>query len=402
MKTISFLRAASAKIIADKICDGQSNSPPDGRHRGTMEEAPNHAHAGALRLLLVEEENNTADSADITNDCSTVGIGISSLAPLALSLIMDAAYSLVSGSLIPCRGCCEDADIIETNDDDDDANGNFPTRRREQQACHCCKVAILVPGEVVQPKKKKRRRNNNNNGSTTKCPGIAFPMSCLRHHTTTMKDGKKWEDPTLLRHIQIKYVNSMTDVKRYLAYAPSLPETMQPLDGIFLLGLGELMSRQDNSHGMEFTQILSFLSDTANVLEDKRREQLISNTDARSVDHDGIAIIATIDELTYSSLPSGVIGYHHHWIDFIASIVPACSSNGSSFAAAGDEDANTCHSEWDLMFKNTGILEPLSNKNVTGKRTERETSFGFKVNLRINETGEHREEGSTHDIAWRV
>mmetsp|Transcript_364 Transcript_364/g.791 ORF Transcript_364/g.791 Transcript_364/m.791 type:complete len:399 (-) Transcript_364:97-1293(-) len=398
MKTTSFLGAASAKIIADKICDDQSNSPPDRRHRGTIEEAHNHAHAGALRLLLVEEEKNT-DSADITNDCSSVGIGSCSSAPLALSLIMDAAYSLVSGSLIPCRGCCEDADMIETNDNDD-AIGNFPTTRREQ-ACHCCKVVILVPGEVIKPKKKRRRRNNNNNGSTTKCPGIAFPMPCLRHHTTT-KDGKKWEDPTLLRHIQIKYVNSMTDVKRYLAYAPSLPETMQPLEGIFLLDLGELMSRQGNSHGMEFTQIISFLSDTANVLEDKRMEQLVSNSDARSLDHDGIAIIATIDGLTYSSIPPRVIRYHHHWIDFIASIVPARTSDGSSFAAADDVDANTSHSEWNLVFKNTGILEPLSNKNATGKRTERETSFGFEVNLRMNETREHHEEGSTHNIAWRV
>eukprot|EP00579_Thalassiosira_antarctica_P000647 CAMPEP_0201868278 /NCGR_PEP_ID=MMETSP0902-20130614/2235_1 /ASSEMBLY_ACC=CAM_ASM_000551 /TAXON_ID=420261 /ORGANISM="Thalassiosira antarctica, Strain CCMP982" /LENGTH=371 /DNA_ID=CAMNT_0048393605 /DNA_START=45 /DNA_END=1160 /DNA_ORIENTATION=+ len=371
MKTTSFLHAASAKIIADKLCNDQETISTDADKRRSNEKSRD-ALAGALRLLLVEEENGTNDS---------VGIG-----SLTRSLVMDAAYSLVSGSLLPCRGCCDDVDI--------DANGNddCPPRHAattKPMACRCCRVVLLIPGEVEKTKKKRRRNNNGSKflGDTRK---VAFPISCVRDG---INDGEKW-DPTLLGQIQIKYVNSLADVIRYLAYAPSLPEHLQPLDGIFLLGLGELLTRQNNNV-MEFTHILSTLSDTTNVLEDKRRELLKSDTNAQSVMHARIAVIATIDNFIYSSIPQTVIRYLHQWMDFIASIGTAHSDAATSFG----EGTTTSHSEWDLVFTNTGILEPLPK--VSGKRTEQETSFRFKVNLCVNESGEHSR-GSTHEIAWRV
>ena len=76
-------------------------------------------------------------------------------------------------------------------------------------------------------------------------------------------DEKQSDDPNVLVHIQIKYVNTFEDVVRYLAYAPSLPNHMQPLDGIILLGVGELLSRQSNSSNMELTHLCEWYNNVS-------------------------------------------------------------------------------------------------------------------------------------------
>ena len=238
MATSSFLHAASAKIIADKLLrdDPANISAADGRQQ---------LSGGALRLLLVEEEENNYG---VDNKCDGGGGRVGSLAK---SLAMDAAYSLASNSLVPCRGCsCIDAvGNIESND------GNPPP---PDAACRCCKVALLIPGQPKKTKKKRQRNNNHCDGGPKFVDGTgkaAFPMHCVR--ADGMDDGQDEWDQTMLGNIHIKYVNSLGDIIRFLAYAPSLPGHLQPLDGIFLLGLGELVSRENrNTTGvMEFTHV---------------------------------------------------------------------------------------------------------------------------------------------------
>lgn len=228
--TTSFLHAASAKIM---MADDPRDADPlgDGRRGDGMSRA---VLAGALRLLLVEEAGDGAG-------------GPAGAGGVARSLAMDAACSLASESSVPCRGCRGGAGIVTDAEDD----------RERGMACRCCKVALLVPGAVDKRKRKRRRRSNGSMLRGGEAAKIAFPMSCSRDG---MDDGNIW-DPNVLGQIQIKYVNSFADVRRYLAYAPSLPGNMQPLDGIFLLGLGELMSRNDHNgimECMEFTNIRKF------------------------------------------------------------------------------------------------------------------------------------------------
>ena len=346
--TTSFLHAASAKINANKRWAGAEHQ----HHQKSCGEA--------LRLLLVEEENN-------------VFAGMS----LARSLIMDAAQSSVSNSLVPCRGCCEG----EENDSE-----------KERSVCRCCRVALLIPGAVEKSKRKKRRKNGNfSNGSNLlgdagKAP---FPMPCRRVRDGIC-DGESLDAAVLpgLDGIHIKYVHSLSDVIQYLAYAPSLPAKFQPLNGIYLMGLGELMGKQHNN-SMEFTHILSILSDTANVLEDKRRQ--ILDLHNQSAPHPRIGVVATISHSTYSSIPTKVINYHHQWIDFMAAIQSAHDD-------VSNRDSTNSQLEWDLVFKNTGIRDELPKTSDT--KRDRKFSFGFKVK-RVNES-EDRFTYSSHEIAWAV
>lgn len=132
--------------------------------------------------------------------------------------------------------------------------------------------------------------------------------------------------------------------------------------------------------------IVSLLADTANILEESKRELF------GSAFCDGVAIIATMDDLAYSSIPQRIIEYHHQWMDFIASVAP---SSGNA------EDDGTHHSEWNLVFKTTGLLEPLPK--VSGKRTVKANfSFDLKVRERFDYSGECRDRGPTHTITWRV
>ena len=68
------------------------------------------------------------------------------------------------------------------------------------------------------------------------------------------------------------------------------------------------------------------------------------------VDCAGISFIASVDSYTYKSLPQKVMGYHHQWIDCIASIEPACSDSMTSSAR---KHAVNYHSKWNLVFKET-------------------------------------------------
>jgi hypothetical protein len=195
--TTSFLQTASARIV-----DTAS----------TITDCP-------LQLVLVDNDEPNNNN----------GIG-----RLSHSLAMDVAYSLVSNSLTPCRGC--------NNSDSNDMNTNTDGGG----ACQCCKVAILMFGNPKQSKKQRRSDSSTNDSSR-----IEFPMLCTRGNNTQQYI------PNLLQHIQIKYVTSITEVVKYLAYAPSLPNHLQPLDGIFVLGMGNLLSSGQNI-SMELTHLCKF------------------------------------------------------------------------------------------------------------------------------------------------
>ena len=125
---------------------------------------------------------------------------------------------------------------------------------------------------------------------------------------------------------------------------------------------------------------VSLLSDTANVLAKKKKELLKSNTNTFSSNQviADVSVMATIDAFTYSSIPPKIINYLHQWIDLTASIGPARPA----------EDGNTVHSEWDLVFENTGVLEVLPK--VHGERIELENSFSFCF------------KSDSHKIVWKV
>ena len=200
MAATSFLHTASARIV-DTVSTTNYDS--------------------SLQLVLVDND----DESNNNND---------NMGRLSHSLAMDAAYTLVSNSSTPCRGC---------NNSDDNANSGGG-------ACQCCQVAILMFG--TEPKQSKKQRQANGKYSR-----IEFPMIC------TTKEGNQQQAaliPNLLQHIQIKYVTSITEVLKYLAYAPSLPNHLQPIDGIFVLGMGNLLSSGQNS-SMELTNLCKLCYD---------------------------------------------------------------------------------------------------------------------------------------------
>ena len=194
--TTSFLQTASARIV-DKV--------------STITDCP-------LRLVLVDNDNESHNNNGISH--------------LSNALALDAAYSLVSNSSTPCRGC---------NNNDNTNDGG---------ACQCCKVAILIFGTDPKQSKKQGRATNSGMNESSR---IEFPMLC------TSKEGNHQHEliPNLLQHIQIKYVTSINEVVKYLAYAPSLPNHLQPLDGIFVLGMGNLLSSGQNI-SMELTHLCKF------------------------------------------------------------------------------------------------------------------------------------------------
>ena len=203
MAATSFLHTASARIV-DKV--------------STTIDSP-------LQLVLVDNDENNNN-----------GMG-----RLSHSLALDAAYKLVSNSSTPCRGC--------NDSDKNDMNTNTIGG-----GAKCCKVAILMFGMPPKQSKKHRQANDIGMNDTSR---IDFPMIC------TSKEGNRQQAaliPNLLQHIQIKYVTSINEVVKYLAYAPSLPTHLQPLDGIFVLGLGNLLSSGQNS-SMELTHLCKLCYD---------------------------------------------------------------------------------------------------------------------------------------------
>ena len=142
---------------------------------------------------------------------------------------------------------------------------------------------------------------------------------------------------------------------------------------------------------------VSVLSDTADILDNKRRELLKSNSNTASPGHNyfgggNISTIVTIDKFTYSSIPQKVVGYLQQWMDFVATVVRA-SSHGSDAMPVVGEDFIASHStDWEIVFRAVGLLlEIVPNA---------ETSFGFRVNARESSGGYGSAPSS--EIAWKV
>lgn len=214
------------------------------------------AQSSSLQLLLAEDESKT----------------------LSYSLAMEAAYSLASSSAsMNCRGC------------------GFS----EHNSCRCCKVAMLVTrrkdttSNQYQGQEQTNRKNNKNEND------MLFPLWCYQEGTNSNGDLSRERDHSALDQIQIKYVNSIEDVVRYLIYAPSLPQHLIPMEGIFILGLGDLISRE-SAGIMELTNILSVLSDTGFVLNKLRSEGSSSSGSLSTT------LVATLNQQIYSSLPQTV------------------------------------------------------------------------------------------------
>lgn len=116
----------------------------------------------------------------------------------------------------------------------------------------------------------------------------------------------------------------------------------------------------------------------------------INSVSEDPADHDedigfgNIAVVATIDKLSYSSVPPKVVGYFHHWMDAIAAIEPARSVGRT--IDAGEGTAITHHSEWKLALKSA---------------SDQESSFAFRVNEIRNESDE-RDRVPLHQISWSL
>jgi len=206
-----------------------------------------------LQLLLVEDEKKT----------------------LSYSLAMDAAYSLASSSSMQCRGC------------------GFS----DHNSCRCCKVAMLVTRRkeiMTNPNQGQQHRKNNNETATPS------PLWCYQEGTNSINDKSRERNQSALNQICIRYVNSIEDVIRFLVYAPSLPKHLIPLEGIFLLGLGDLISREHSAGVMELTHALSLASDTGCVLDKMRSEM---KDDCSSSTTYSATLVASLNQQIYSSLP---------------------------------------------------------------------------------------------------
>lgn len=244
----SFLHSASAKSIVDRF-DGRVQNSISGAFG--VDDDPATILEGGLRCLLIEEDevapltSNEFPSGGIKSG----GTYFDSYPNMALSLAMDAACAAVSSSSIPCRGCSSENQTGHNNTTAalKSDSGNEESR----SSCRCCKVSFLIPSLDFQ------HGNNNSTKSRRKrkrrrAPAILpFPMNCL--HLADGRAGavfgnasgngnqRNW-DVHLLNNIHIQYVQSIEEVIRYLMYAPSLPQKLQPLDGIILLGIGKLCS----------------------------------------------------------------------------------------------------------------------------------------------------------------
>jgi len=270
---------------------------------------------------------------------------------------------------------------------------------------------MLVVGEVPKnaaattttTKKRRSGGYGNNVGGRREFPIPCMRMGDVSPSTTTYTH--------LLHNIQIKYVNSMPDAIRYLAYAPSLPDCMQPLDGIFILGLGDLVSR---GQSIELTHLLSMLSDTANILHENKMKlpKEIGGTmgtvgsSKRKYSCESVSIVATIDKFTLSSIPQKVIRYLPQWIDYIASISPKLPRSGSgnddtmAMTFTDEETGNNeyDHDEWaEVVFKEVGMLERLVGKTAKELHT---SSFKFKLDIASTNTNESID--SSQIIVWKV
>jgi hypothetical protein len=203
----SFLHVSSEKALVNSSPNLRKDA---GQKTGTT---------SGLRMLLIEEEPGHSTHED------------SALHPkLAFSLAMDAALAAVASSKMSCRGCTSD----------------------KGSSCRCCKVALLIPGETKKSRKRRMKSNSTNYNSTMigTAGKIDFPLKCHQENKSNNHDKM---DDKLLNHIHIKYVNSLSDLIKYLVYVPSLPNWLQPINGLFVLGLNDLLSRDSASSLTELT-----------------------------------------------------------------------------------------------------------------------------------------------------
>ena len=151
------------------------------------------------------------------------------------------------------------------------------------------------------------------------------------------------------------------------------------------------------------------LSDTANALEDKKRElikSLHNNADsAHSSDSDKLLcgntfVLATIDSATYSTIPPKVQSYIHQWMDITASIGP--SQQHADTTPINQSGINaTSQSTWELVLKNMGMLGDLSGRSGHTAKEE-EFSFDFRVVLCEDAPDEYGSTWSSYQIVWAV
>lgn len=147
---------------------------------------------------------------------------------------------------------------------------------------------------------------------------------------------------------------------------------------------------------------VSVLSDTAAALEEKGRKRVIksmtSSISEDSAHHERplgghIAVMATIDKLSYSSIPPKVVGYFHHWVDAIAAIEPVKSEGRHAIDDADGGTVKANYSQWKLAFKSAGVSASAA--------LYRESSFAFRVSEIQNGYDELDREAS-HEISWNV
>lgn len=179
-----------------------------------------------------------------------------------------------------------------------------------------CKVAFLVASasemrQQQQPRASKKRRAGR----------FDFPLRCHRRCRSDSEVCRRDWDESVLGRIQIKYVDSIQDVVKFLAYAPSLPEALRP-EGICLLGLHRLLSsrKETGSRGvdvMELIHVLSLLSNTAEILGSMKHDD--TGSDRRILrESSRVPYIVTMNQSTYHATARNIEGHLHQWVDFVA------------------------------------------------------------------------------------
>ncbi|KAL7485799.1 hypothetical protein ACHAW6_011393 [Cyclotella cf. meneghiniana] len=340
-----------------------------------------------LRMLLIEEDPGHFphnDTGSLVNP------------KLAFSLVMDAARAVVASSNLICRGCHRSSDVVSKND----VGKGFDDTNQATEGpggCRCCKVALLIPGETKKSR-KRRKKSNNHESSVSRVVGtpgkMQFPINCKPENNSSLAtsllftstyngDSTEW-DEKILNQIHIKYVNAPADLIRYLAYAPSLPAHLQPLEGIFVIGLGDLMSRENQTSGiMEMTHALSILSDTGKELEVNRRNILKAGGAGR----ESITLIATLCPHTYQSLPKRMMVHFYQWIDYIA-VITSLKSPGLTASHVDQNDSSI----WELAVTTSNQFDTSMDKQAKSTSTS-----SFRITHPVNN---HHE--SIQEIVWNV
>merc|ERR1711862_187555 len=114
----------------------------------------------------------------------------------------------------------------------------------------------------------------------------------------------------------------------------------------------------------EFTHVLSLLSDTANILGERKRK-LSQTTSTSMLDEIIIPIIVTINNSTFERVTKRVYGHLHHWVDFVASL---STLDGALTEEYDEDDKKTQRMK--LSFKNIGLLAPKAQTDCVDDKKE--------------------------------